>query len=330
MSDNGHDNVDKKSMLKELVDRNINPQEFRQRMKAKQVVYRDTLNLESFAVFLLILGLFLYFVNHSSVVGSPRKQSPVAWRLSAAQSFIPGNHSHSLTDLFSLGISTIIIDPGHGGKDPGAVSETGLMEKDVVLDISMLLRDMLLKNTLFNVVLTREKDVTLDLESRAVLANHIKADLFISLHLNSSPKKSLSGVETFVLGLTEDSDSLDLVTMENLSQTLTLYEMSEILEKMKTSFVNDESIQLAQTVQNSLSDELKQYNKRFLNIGIKKAPFIVLAKTTMPSILVEASFLSNHRDEELLKTQDYRKSIAKGVYIGIKQYLERIKNSNGR
>ncbi len=317
---------DKKKLLKELVETNIENRKSPKRKgmyrrQSSSGVITDTLNIESFIIsffIILLLGVFLY---NSNIFPERTESENDLYRFNA--DIVRKNHEQfTISDLFKFGVSTIIIDPGHGGRDPGTVSSSGLQEKDIVLDIALYLKEILIKNTPFNIIMTRDSDETLSLSKRAAIANSANGDLFISIHLNYSSYTWFSGIETYVLGIADDTDALETASLENFSENLTVSEMNDILERIKKDFISQESSRFAGFMQKNLVESLKSYNNKLKNIGVKKAPFVVLAKVKMPSSLIEVAFLSSKKDEKLLKDPLYLRDIAEGIYRGIIEYLE--------
>ncbi|MEE9542611.1 MAG: N-acetylmuramoyl-L-alanine amidase [Thermodesulfobacteriota bacterium] len=214
-------------------------------------------------------------------------------------------------------VRKIVIDPGHGGKDPGAIGKSGLKEKDVTLRISKLLKKSLKKRTKAKVILTRKRDVYIPLEERTAIANTAEADLFISVHVNASPKRKASGVETYYLDVSNDRRSIQVAARENAASTKATGDLQYILrDLMRTANRNDSSA-LATHIQSSLVKALKKKYRGVHGNGVKGAPFYVLVRTNMPSILVEVSFISNAKEEGRLKSEKYLTEIARGITDGV-------------
>lgn len=218
----------------------------------------------------------------------------------------------------------IVIDPGHGGHDPGAIGLNGLYEKDVVLDIALKLKKIFSGNSLYEVFLTRETDVYLPLEARTAIANQKKADLFISLHANASPQRKTKGIETYLLNWTDNDEANRVAARENEISLKKMKEMSRkmdelggILGDLERQIKRDESINLAHQIQNSMITILDNRE----NHGVKWAMFFVLFGARMPSIIVEVSFISNPEEEKLLSESSYRLQIAKAIAKGINRYF---------
>lgn len=232
------------------------------------------------------------------------------------------NGERSLTRVLGLKLGRVVIDPGHGGHDQGTRSKTGLLEKDLVLDVSKRLAVLLKERMGADVVLTRDDDTYLALEERTRLANDKKADLFLSIHANSSPAKNVAGVETFYLNFSTGREDLDLATRENASSERSIADLREVVQKIALRAKVDESREFALRIQNSLHSTAVKQNKEAKDRGVKRAPFVVLIGADMPSVLAEIGFLTNSRDESLLKGDEYRDRLAESLYQGIQSYAE--------
>lgn len=225
----------------------------------------------------------------------------------------------SLAQQLGLGIRHIVIDPGHGGKDPGAIA-FGIKEKDVVLRLAKLLATKLKEQHGYEVNLTRTKDVSLPLEERTAIANTKKADLFLSLHVNAHPDKRVGGVETYFLNLASDADAMRVAALENATSTHSIGELQDILQDLLKNAKIDESARLAQFVHRNLAHGLNQGYK-IQNLGVKQAPFYVLIGAEMPAILVEVSFITNPAEADLLQSERYLDKIANEIANGIIAYV---------
>jgi N-acetylmuramoyl-L-alanine amidase len=223
-------------------------------------------------------------------------------------------------NVFALSIKRIVLDPGHGGDDPGAVSH-GLTEKALALDIGLRLR-ALLAEAAFDVRMTREKDETVSLMRRAVLANDAGGDLFVSIHLNWVEPLQTRVVETYYLGPTEDSASLQLASVENLHSGYSLADFRRLLEGVYTDAKRGESRRLAEAIQQELVRSLRTVNPQLASRAAKTAPFAVLIGANMPAILTEVSCLSNAEEARLLANPDYRQKIAQALLMGIRSYTD--------
>jgi N-acetylmuramoyl-L-alanine amidase len=229
----------------------------------------------------------------------------------------------SLTRALGLKISRIVIDAGHGGHDTGTIGPHGLMEKDLCLDVALRL-GRLIEDKLpgAEVVYTRKDDTFVPLEQRTATANEVKADLFISIHANSSHNHSARGVETYYLNFATSEDSMEVATRENALSQTSLHDLQDIIKKIARNEKIEESKELASDIQDSLSQRLQTISQSQKNRGVKKAPFVVLIGANMPSVLSEISFISNPNDEKLLRKGDQRQRVADGLYHGIAAYLD--------
>ncbi|HZV46800.1 MAG TPA: N-acetylmuramoyl-L-alanine amidase [Thermodesulfovibrionales bacterium] len=222
----------------------------------------------------------------------------------------------------------IVLDPGHGGHDPGAVGPKNLYEKDVVLDIALKLKKVLMEDPFNEVFLTRERDIFIPLEERTAMANKKNADLFVSIHANASPRREAKGIETYLLNWTDDEEAIRVAARENaisLKKMRAMNRQVDIVDVIKSDLIRenkrDESIKLANYIQRSLISNLDSDTKHVLNLGVKQALFYVLFGAKMPSVLVEVSFISNPEEERLLSNDAYRTEIAKGIAKGLNTYL---------
>jgi len=213
---------------------------------------------------------------------------------------------YSIARQLGLGVRRIIIDPGHGGKDPGTInSKYKLYEKDIVL-----------------IILTRDTDKYIHLEERTAIANSKKGDIFISIHVNSAPRKKVKGIETYYLSMTTDPRAIRVAAQENAVSKNSLAELSSIVDKIIKNTKKEESKALANIVQKELVKKAGAKYRGVTNLGVKKAPFYVLVGANMPAILVEVSFLSNRVEAERLRRNTYRQIIAEGIYAGIMKYIK--------
>jgi N-acetylmuramoyl-L-alanine amidase len=232
--------------------------------------------------------------------------------------------STTLTRALGLKIGRIVIDPGHGGHDTGTIGPTGLEEKDVVLDVGLKLRKLLERNTGCEVVMTRGDDTFIPLEERTAIANEKSADLFISIHANASPDGSARGIETYYLNFTSNPDALEVAARENASSQEAVHQLQDLIKKIAMTEKIEESQDFARQVQREVYSRVTKVSGAQRDRGIKKAPFVVLIGANMPSVLAEISFLTNPRDERLLKRSDYREKIAYALYEGILDYLKNL------
>lgn len=234
----------------------------------------------------------------------------------------PTKEGYSMARQLGLGIQRIVIDPGHGGKDPGAIGKSGTLEKIIVLDICQRLKKLLDAHDGLEIIMTRESDIYVPVENRTVIANQMRADLFVSVHANSNPSKKRAGVETFYLNFSKDPTVIETAALENATSTKNLSEMRSILEKIAKNSKVMESKELADNIQKNLVVTLQKKYKDVVDLGFKGGPFWVLIGAETPSVLVEVSYLSNAKDETRLKNAQYRQSIAQGIYSGIMDYMD--------
>jgi N-acetylmuramoyl-L-alanine amidase len=233
----------------------------------------------------------------------------------------PTKEGYSMVRQLGLGIQRIVIDPGHGGTDPGCIGKNGTMEKVVVLDICKRLKKLLDTHDGLEVILTRETDIFVPLENRTVIANQKRADLFVSVHANANPSKKRSGINTFYLNFSHDPSVIEIAARENATSSKKISEMRSILEKIVKNSKIMESKELAENIQKNLVSTLKKSYKDVNDLGFKGGPFWVLIGVETPSVLVEVSHLSNAKEEAKLKIPQYRQSIAQGIYNGITNYI---------
>lgn len=229
----------------------------------------------------------------------------------------------SLTRELGLKINRIAIDPGHGGFDIGTTGPNGLLEKDLCLDVALRLGQLIEENIpRTEVIYTRKEDRHVPLEERTTIANDANADLFISIHANSSDSREIRGVETYYVSLATSREARDLATRENALAESSLHNLSDLVKKITGNEKLAESKQLSVDIQNALSKRLQLVSRQETNRGVKQAPFIVLTGANMPAVLSEISFVSNASDERLLLQSDQRQRIAEGLYRGIAAYLD--------
>ena len=226
----------------------------------------------------------------------------------------------SLVRVFGLKLGKVVIDAGHGGHDTGTIGHGGLLEKDLVLDVALRLGTLISRQLGAEVVYTRSDDVFIPLEDRTKIANDQKADLFISIHANSSPERTATGVETYYFNLNSDKAGLDLATRENSTAASSISDLNDMLHRAVLQTKLEESRDFAQRVQTSLCSMSARMNNRSKDRGVRQAPFVVLIGATMPSILAEIGFVSNPHDERLMRRNDQRQKIADALFKGVSQY----------
>jgi len=235
----------------------------------------------------------------------------------------------TLTRALGLKIGRIVIDAGHGGHDTGTIGPTGLMEKDLCLDVALRLGKIIRQRLPgADIVYTRNDDTFIPLEERTHIANEAHADLFISIHANSSEDHAARGIETYYLNLKGSGDSMEVAARENAASQQSIHDLEDLIKKIARTEKIDESREFAEDIQDSLSKRIQKTTKPVKNRGVRKAPFVVLIGADMPSILTEISFLSNPADELLLKKPEYRQRVAEGLYQGVASYLQSL-NSMG-
>ncbi len=263
----------------------------------------------------------------SSLLSDRAKSSPKSKRKAAAAEFDvreaqpTASGDRSLIRALGLKIGKIVIDPGHGGHDTGTIGPTGLEEKDLVLDVSRRLGKLLQTRLGSEVIYTRKDDTFIPLETRTAIANQEAADLFVSVHANSSHDPDARGVETYYLNFTSSPEALEVAARENAVSEKSIHELQDLVKKIALKEKIEESQEFAADVQRSLHTGLAAKSPGQRDRGVKKAPFIVLIGANMPSILAEISFLSNPGDEHRLETADYRQKIAESLYRGIAKYV---------
>jgi len=229
----------------------------------------------------------------------------------------------TLTRALGLKIGRIVIDAGHGGHDTGTIGPTGLMEKDLCLDVALRLGKIVQQRLPgADIVYTRSDDTFIPLEERTRIANDAKADLFISIHANSSQDHAARGIETYYLNLKGTAEAMEVASRENAVSQQGVHELEDLVKRIARTEKIDESREFAEDIQDSLSKRIQKTSKTVKNRGVRKAPFVVLIGADMPSILTEISFLSNPSDEQLLKKPDYRQRVAEGLYQGVASYLQ--------
>jgi len=217
--------------------------------------------------------------------------------------------------------TTVVIDPGHGGKDPGAHGQRGTEEKDITLKVALKLRDLLMKEPGLRVLMTRERDVFVELEDRAKFSNGNEADLFVSIHVNSHPQRSVRGIEIYHFGEAKDQRALEVAARENgtpLGSTGVGWEY--LVADLLTTRKIEASLELAWTAKEAMVSHLNGHYS-LVDHGVKTAPFYVLRFTSMPSILAEIAYISNAAEEELLRNPTFTTRVAESLHVGVRAYL---------
>ena len=233
---------------------------------------------------------------------------------------MPKTGDPGLTRVLGLKIGRIVLDAGHGGHDTGTIGPTGLTEKELVLDVTKRLGALIESRMGSEVIYTRADDTFIPLEHRTAIANERKADLFLSVHANSSPARVSSGVETYYLNFTTSKSALEVAARENATSTNTVYDLKDLLQKIALKDKVEESREFASRVQTSLYSFSAKGNAKTKDRGVKKAPFVVLIGASMPSVLVEIGFISNPRDESSMRKPEYRQKLAESLYKGLSGY----------
>jgi len=223
-------------------------------------------------------------------------------------------------------IQTLVIDPGHGGHDPGAIGHK-IEEKEVALDIALRLQSLIQKQTPTQVFMTRKTDTFIPLPERVTFASSHSADLFLSIHVNAHESPAVRGSETYLFGRAADSSAIATAARENAtSEQATLNFQEKILTDMARDWIQNASLELAHYTQEALA---KQIATRYAtaSLGVKRAPFYVLAKTDMPAILIEIAFVSHPEEARLLKTGDYRQAMAEAIFEGVRAYIQSLEKN---
>jgi N-acetylmuramoyl-L-alanine amidase len=300
------------------------------------------LNRVLFVFLLIAVGLLM---QGNSLTGSFPPAGQPAPRAIASPPAIPdhvrpadyrplmGNSAEPVSRIFGLGVKTIMIDPGHGGNDPGTTGKLGTKEKDMTLDIARRLKDLLQRDSRFKILMTRDQDIAVPLRERVQMAIAEKADLFISIHFNYLPSKPINIIETYYFGPSSDAKTLRLAEQENAGSQFGLSDFKSIIEKIGDTVKLQESRLLAASIQRSLYLNSEREKDSAYDYGVKRAPFVVLLGADVPAVLAEVSCLSNKAEERRLNTETHRENIARSLEAGILDYLnkgEAIYEANGR
>jgi N-acetylmuramoyl-L-alanine amidase len=232
--------------------------------------------------------------------------------------------SVSLARQLGLSVRRIVIDPGHGGKDPGCNIRGSIREKDIVLDIAKILAKKIEQQLGCEVFLTRDRDVFLSLEQRTAIANMKKADLFVSLHVNAHKNQRIWGLETYYLNIATDERAVMVAARENATSEKNISDLQAILNDLMLNTKISESSRLADTVQKGMVGSVKARYNTVKSLGVKQAPFYVLIGAEMPAVLVEIGFLTNPVERKRLVSATYRQSVAQGITDGIEIYVRSI------
>ncbi len=314
----------RQSILKDAIRENVDviegrlPRGLRRADRVRRAIFRAS-------VFVIVpLALFLSINALTTGKGERTDVLVVSAPGAAPASAAPVLHAPKGLEpsLFRLSVRSVVLDPGHGGSDPGAIGAGGVREKDVTLDVATRVKALLEAGHL-TVSLTRDGDATLSLKDRVLLANAKKPDLFVSIHVNSLPTvRDKRVVETYVLGTTADERLQALAGDENRESGYTLADYRRLLEGVLEDARSGESRRLARAVQGGLFTSLRTSVPRLEDHGVKEAPFVVLIATEMPGILAEVSTVSNDDEARRLKDAGYRQTIARALADGILAYAE--------
>ncbi|MGQ0792494.1 MAG: N-acetylmuramoyl-L-alanine amidase [Deltaproteobacteria bacterium] len=303
-------------------------------------VVLDVNSLKNYRVFALrdphriVMDIYGEDGNPAKTPAVKRKDSFEDRTLAGLPKFedLDGANISSLRGALGLKVRTIVIDPGHGGHDPGAIGPSGLKEKDVNLAIGKALKKKIEKEGrefgITRVLMTREDDRFIPLEERTAIAKKQGADIFISIHCNAAKNREAHGIETYILSFTKDPEALALAARENASTAKGISDLRDIIKKYLLSSKIDESTRLANHVQGSVMNQVSKKYDSVKSKGVKKAPFIVLIGADVPSILIETAFISNPREEARLKNEDYVRDIAEGIFAGIKKYSNEVETAS--
>ncbi|MDR3745288.1 MAG: N-acetylmuramoyl-L-alanine amidase [Acidobacteriaceae bacterium] len=255
-------------------------------------------------------------------LSKPRKgKGKAAVDATPARAAVPtADGQTSLVRALGLKIGRIVIDAGHGGHDSGTLGVDGIEEKDVVLDVALRLGKLLHDRLGAEIIYTRSDDTFIPLETRTAIANKAQADLFLSIHANSSSDSAARGVETYYLNFTSDPTALDVAARENAVSDQSIHQLSDLVKKIALKDKIAESREFASDVEGSLYTGLQKGNVGLKDRGVKKAPFVVLIGANMPSILAEISFVTNPKDAEQLREPEYRERVAESLYKGVAKY----------
>ncbi|PLX94026.1 MAG: N-acetylmuramoyl-L-alanine amidase [Desulfuromonas sp.] len=224
----------------------------------------------------------------------------------------------------------IVVDAGHGGKDPGAVGPSGVREKDVVLQMALMLAKKLEKEFKCEVILTRDGDVFLPLEERTAIANKVGADLFISVHANANNSSKAYGIETYYLNFSKNDKAAAVAARENNTSLQQVSALERILFDLMAHAKINESSRLASEIQKSLVVDLSKHYRKVRDLGVRQGPFYVLLGATMPSVLVEVAFISNREEEKRLKDRKYQDKATQAIVRGVRNYAKALKLMAGR
>ncbi len=284
-------------------------------------VVLDIESIEDFKIFPLDDGQYKIIVDVTGEKKEPSKGEKTVEKPPKKTPDIRIAREPSITRQLGLKVNKIVIDPGHGGKDPGAIGMNGLKEKDVTLKLARMLKEKLAGKISARIILTRDRDVFIPLEERTAIANSQDADLFISIHVNSNMKRTATGVETYILNISHDEESKRIAARENSTSRRSVSDLEFILNDLIKTAKSNDSIGLATAVNQTLVRKLQEKYTDIKSNGVKGAPFYVLVGTKMPSILVEVSYISNPNEEKRLQDENYLRQIIDGISSGVLRYM---------
>jgi N-acetylmuramoyl-L-alanine amidase len=265
-------------------------------------------------------------VDGRSASSEPATTDPA--RLPGGEKTLPPDGGRvSMARQLGLGVSRIVIDPGHGGRDPGAEGPN-INESQIVLDIALRLEKLLTRQPGVDVVLTRRTDVFVPLEQRTQIANREQADLFLSIHANASRNQNARGIESYYLNFASNPEAEAVAARENAASERTMNNLPDIVKAIALNNKLDESKDFAKLVQQALGRKLRPSNKTLKDLGVKQAPFVVLIGAAMPSVLAEVSFVTNRREGQLLRGDAYRQRIAEALADAILRYRRALKSAS--
>lgn len=296
-------------------------------------VVLDTVNIKDFKVFSLSEPTRLIIDVRGERPAEISRLEPTITATPEPASVLKRDEQPAVTDrkprtqkknAFSK-IRRIVVDPGHGGHDPGAIGPTGLQEKEVVLAIGLKLRELLKEELGLDVVMTRSTDVFIPLEERTAIANKVNADLFVSVHANAAANRSAAGIETYYLNLAKTEKTAQLAAKENGTSLEKVSVLQAILFDLMANYKLNDSAHLADEVQKAVHKKIRTKHADARNLGVKQGPFYVLVGATMPSILVESAFVSNPQEEARLRDPAYQEMTAEGIMEGVRGYISSLK-----
>ena len=261
---------------------------------------------------------------------APTAAAPVA-SAAATPPTAPAANSrggYSIARQLGMRVGRVVIDPGHGGSDPGAIG-ADVSEAAVTLDVALKLEALLTQATGVEVVLTRRTDQHVGLQERTAIANREGADLFVSIHVNANRDRTIQGIETFLLNFASTPRAAAVAARENAGSTETMSQLDNVVKQIALNSKIDESRELATQLQTAMVRRLRSADKGLRDLGVKQAPFVVLIGARMPSVLVEMAFLTNPNESQLLATTAFRQRLAEALSDGVTRYLRSLKKTEG-